>query len=128
MPNTDLAEFARLLIQHVRDTTIQSNDGELRPTATSPVAKRWQKTAQNSEPHIMAKTIIPDIVDDTIFSLLNAIDQGLIHLSFTTSAGKQIDLTKEGLGEMAGWFMGSQGWRSMYSKQRFSDDCADLAH
>ncbi len=32
-------------------------------------------------------TIIPDIVDDTIFHLLDAIDNGLLSLAYTGSTG-----------------------------------------
>ena len=31
-----------------------------------------------------------------------------------------------GMGELAGWYMGSDGWRSKYSQQRFIDDFEDL--
>ena len=71
--------------------------------------------------------MIPDCVDKTIFHLLYAIDQGAIRLSFQSQDGNFVDLTEEGLSELAGWFMGSGGWRAMYSSERFHDDFADLA-
>jgi hypothetical protein len=61
-----------------------------------------------------------------VFYLLNAIDQELLHLKFVSSSGKEIDLVEDGLGELSGWYMGSEGWRAMRSKERFVDDCADL--
>jgi len=69
--------------------------------------------------------LIPDIVDDTVFYLLRAVDEGLLQLSFTASNGKVVNLTKDGLGELAGWFAGN-GWRQMYAKERFVDDFSDL--
>ena len=71
--------------------------------------------------------MIPDAVDETVFSLLRAIDQGLLRMKFVGSSGREVDLTEEGLGELSGWYMGSGGWRARYSKERFVDDFADLA-
>ena len=70
--------------------------------------------------------VIPDTVDETVFHLLRAIDQGLLKLSFTAANGKKVDLPTDGLGELAGWYMGSGGWRSLHSKERFVDDFSDL--
>jgi hypothetical protein len=89
------------------------------------MAKRWTAAAKEGPEHL-ARAIIPDIVDETIFFLLLAIDNGDLPISFTASSGKVVDLTEGGFGEMAGWFIGSDGWREQYSKERFVDDCADL--
>ncbi len=67
-----------------------------------------------------------DVVDEVLFYLLHAIDEGLLRLTFTASNGVAVDLTEQGLSELAGWYMGSGGWRAMYSKERFVDDFADL--
>jgi hypothetical protein len=128
MPTPEIEEFARILVQRVRDEAIQSSDRELRPGAGSPVAKRWKEAACDGRPEALASMLIPDIVDDTIFYLLQAIDQGLLQLSFVAWNGKRVDLTTEGLGEMSGWYMGSGGWRAMYTKERFVDDFSDLDH
>ncbi|GFO55462.1 hypothetical protein GMSM_24690 [Geomonas sp. Red276] len=126
MPTIEIEEFAKKLVVEVRDAAIQSSDRELQPNAGSPVAIRWKESAIDGQIEAIAKTLIPDIVDDTIFYLLQAIDQGLLKLSFTDSNGKTIDLEKDGFGELSGWYMGSDGWRKMYSKERFVDDFADL--
>ena len=70
--------------------------------------------------------VVPDTVDDTIFHLLDAIDNGLLNLSFTAANGKKVDLPTDGLGELAGWYIGTGGWRALYSQERFIDDFADL--
>jgi len=70
--------------------------------------------------------VIPDAVDEAVFNLLRAIDNGHLKLKFTASNGKQIDLPKDGLGELSGWYMGTGGWRAMYSKERYVDDFSDL--
>jgi len=41
--------------------------------------------------------------------------------------GREVDLTEEGLGELSGWYMGSGGWRAMFSKERYEDDFADMS-
>ncbi len=71
--------------------------------------------------------VIPDVVDDTVFYLLHEIDDAGLRLTYTASNGKTVDLTEEGLSELAGWYMGSGGWRAMFSQERFVDDFADLA-
>jgi len=72
------------------------------------------------------KTVVPDVVDEAVFSLLRAIDEGALRLKFMSSSGREVDLTEEGLGELAGWYMGSGGWRAMFSEERYVDDCANL--
>ena len=121
----ELEEFARVLVQWVRDHAIQSNDRELQPNARSPVAARWREASRCGVPEEFAKVLIPDVVDDTVFYMLQAIDQEVLHLKFVSSSGKEVDLTKDGRGELSGWYMGSRGWRAMHSKERFADDCAD---
>ena len=122
----EIEEFARLLVEYVRDLSIRSSELGLRRPAVSPVAKRWAKAEGEESPAEFARTVIPDVVDEVIFHVLQAIDEGGLRLSFTASNGKVVDLTEEGLSELAGWYMGSDGWRAMYSKQRFVDDFADL--
>ena len=122
----EIEEFARILVQKVRDASIQSSDRELQPNARSPVAARWRQASKHTMPDAFAEVLIPDIVDDTVFYMLHAIDQGLLHLKFVSSSGKEVDLAEDGLGELAGWYMGSGGWRAMHSEERFVDDFADL--
>ena len=47
-------------------------------------------------------------------------------LAFTAANGKVVDLSTEGRSELAGWYMGSDGWCGKYSKERFVDDFSDL--
>ena len=72
------------------------------------------------------RTVIPDCVDEALFCLLRAIDQGVLTLSYTAESGQVVDLSEDGLGELAGRYMGSGGWRQMFSEQRFVDDFADM--
>ena len=125
MPSKEIDEFARILVRQIRDAAVQSCDEQLRPTVGSPVAKRWRESGaegQGPPPGV----VIPDCVDETVSYLLHAIDQGLLHLRFVSSSGKEVDLTEDGLGELAGWYMASGGWRAMHSEERFVDDFAGL--
>lgn len=124
MPNREIEEFAAILIRQIRDVAIQNCDGLLQSNANSPPAKRWKNSIERGA---ALEEFIPDTVDETIFCLLQAIDQGLLHLKFVDSTGREVDLNQEGVGELSGWYMGSGGWRAMYSEERFIDDFADLA-
>lgn len=122
----EIEEFARTLVKNVRDSAIRSCDQLLKPNATSPMAKRWKKSMIDGN-ESATNIIIPDCVDQTIFHLLHAVDQGVLKISFVTIEGKEVVLEQEGLGELAGWYAGSGGWRADYSNERFIDDFEDLA-
>lgn len=126
MPAPEVEEFARLLITHVRDMAVSELDMSLRPTANDAQAKRWRQKLQGKQAGELAVEMIPDCVDDTLFYLLNAIDQGFLKISFTASSGRTVDLTEAGESEMSGWYMATNGWRAAISKERFNDDFAGL--
>ena len=98
----EIEEFGKMLVEWVRDASIQSSDMVLRPTVDAPVAKRWRLAASDRTSTTFARVLIPDIVDDTVFYLLQAIDEGLLKMSFTASNGNVVDLTTQGLGELSG--------------------------
>ncbi len=125
MPSPEIEEFARLLIQKVRDAAIQNCDMELHPDSQSPVARRWRDFLEVGKRGI-GQVMVADCVDKAMSAFLRAIDQEVLRISFTASNGKTVDLSKEGLGELCGWYNGSEGWRTMYAKERFVDDCANL--
>jgi hypothetical protein len=123
MPSAEIEEFAKSLVREVRDRTVRSCDLSLDPEAGAPVAQRWR--ALQAAPKELA-VVIPDVVDEAVFALLSAIDQGLLNLKFVSSSGREVDLSEEGEGELAGWYMASGGWRAMFSEERFVDDFADM--
>ncbi len=70
--------------------------------------------------------MVPDIVDLVVFHIFNAIDEGSLRLKYVSSSGREVDLTEVGLGELGGWYMGGDGFRERYAKERFVDDFAAL--
>lgn len=122
----EIEEFARLLMQHVRDEAIESCDNCLDPEATHVKAQRWKQRIQDNDAAGLANVLIPDCVDSVLFYLMNAIDQGLLDLSFKASNGNLVNLSIDGGSELAGWCIGTDAWREAYSKCRFADDFKDV--
>ena len=77
--------------------------------------------ARSATPEEFAKVRIADIVDYAISSVLYAVDDGLLKISFSRSSGKVVDLNSEGLGELAGWYTGSDGWRAILTSRQGMD-------
>jgi hypothetical protein len=123
MPIPEIEEFAKIFVQQVRDRAVRSIDITLRPSCESVLARRWRKSGASLDAIAMA---VPDVVDAAIFYLLHAIDEGLLRLQFVSSSGRTVDLTAEGQSELAGWFMGLDGWLEKYAKERYIDDLAYL--
>jgi hypothetical protein len=124
--NNDKAieEFAKVFIERVRDRSIRNADRNLKPGAGGPVAARWEKLDTQT-----ALTVIPDVVDEVIFCLLNAIDDGTLGLALlprADGASEVLDLAEAGSGELAGWYAGTGGWMT-FSKERYVDDFAHYA-
>ena len=121
MTQEERAEFAKLLVQNVRDSAIKSCNVQLHAhNMNSPIAKRWRDAKNSGKIDEFGETIISDCVDDTIFYFLLAIDEGLLNISFTSSNGKSVALTGDIIGELGGWYMGE--WRSKYSGERCFND------
>ena len=123
MPIPEIEEFAKAVVRQVRDASVRNCDGFLQPRAASPVARRWRQLQALSS---VIEEVIPDVIDETVFNLLQAIDQGAVRLKFLSSNGREVDLSQEGLGELSGWYMGSGGWRALLSEERHFDDFSDL--
>jgi hypothetical protein len=70
--------------------------------------------------------LIPEVVDQVLFELLDAGDNDELALAWRRSDGSWASLEELGSGDLARWFMGSGGWRARFSSQRFSDPFSDL--
>jgi hypothetical protein len=124
MEEKDRIEFAKLLMQYVRDEAIRSSDIQLHAHehGQSPSAKRYKEAIQSGQSLKLGEMLITDSIDSALFYFFYAIDNGLINLSFTNSEGKTIKLTDDG--EWAGWYMGE--WRYDLSKERCDNDLDDV--
>src|SRR5262249_11892159 len=120
----EIEEFAKVLVQEVRDSAIESSDRALNEDHA--IGRRW-RTAANGSPEAFARVLVPDVVDGVIFYLLHAIDNGILNISFTASNGRTSPLSGPGTEELAGSYMMTGGFRAKYAKERFVDDFADIA-
>ena len=117
----EIEDLAKIIVKHIRDAAIRSKDVQLySDNMRSPIARRWREAKEKGNYEEFGEMVIADTVDDTLFYLFHAIDEGLLDLSINISPEKQINLTKEGLGELAGWYSGE--WRFKYSDERTFDD------
>jgi hypothetical protein len=119
MQPEELNEFAASVVKHIRDNAVRSMYTQLY-TTNSPIAKRWHEQKVSGNIDRLSEMLISDSVDDTIFYLLNAIDNGDIIMSFKANNKKEINLTEEGLGELGGGYIAE--WRSEYSKEPCFND------
>lgn len=117
-----IEEFGRLLVEWVRDRAIKNCDKRFRAEARYSSALAWKNMARDEAVHKAMLTIIPDVVDETLFCLLSAIDQEVLRLSFVSQKGESEDLIKSGMGELAGWYLTDEGWAARYSQERLTPD------
>ncbi|HET9768626.1 MAG TPA: hypothetical protein VFS60_17400 [Thermoanaerobaculia bacterium] len=129
MANQDTQElnrFAKALMRLVRDPAIEGADLLISARMEGPDGERWRHLVTSDDVHRALIALIPEVVDQTLFELLNAVDNGELPIEWRASDGSPTSLRDLGLGEMAGWLMASPGWRHEYSSQRFFDPFADL--
>src|SRR2546430_1006618 len=90
----------------VRDRAISEADrlacGEIR----GPSGERWRALIAESSPQEVLRELIPEIVDQTLFQLLDAIDNGALPLVWRAEDGSETSLQDLGSSEMAGWLVG----------------------
>jgi hypothetical protein len=128
MANQDTRElnrFAKALMRLVRDPAIEGADQLISGRMEGPDGERWRHFVTSDDVRRALIALIPEVVDQTLFEFLNAVDNDELPIEWRTD-GSPISLRDLGLGEMAGWLMASPGWRHKYSSQRFFDPFADL--
>jgi hypothetical protein len=122
----ELQRFAEQLMSRVRDRAIVACDQLAVGQIVGKDGERWRSLISAGDARKAVTELIPEIVDQTLFELLNAIDNGELLLAWRRADGSCVDFDDVGMGEMAGWLMGSPGWRHGYSSQRFFDPLSDL--
>jgi hypothetical protein len=122
---SELDEFARRLMQLVRDRAVVACDALIAGGIAGPQGDNWRELGRPVGEALQA--LVPDVVDQVLFEFLAAIDGGELPMSWRDSSGAQQDMEDLGSSEMAGWLMmGAGGWRDRYSMQRFNDYTAGL--
>lgn len=119
--------FAEQLVRLVRDEAIAECDRYVAGRMTGPQAKRWEAFIARGDAAAALGEAIPDIVDEVLFRLLDAVDNEQLALGWRTEDGRCVPLEEVVQGEGAGWYIGGEdGWRPRFSRERFVDDAADL--
>jgi hypothetical protein len=119
--------FAEQLVRLVRDEAINTCDRYAAGTMQGPQAKRWEARVAQGDVRAALAEAIPDIVDEVLFRLLDAVDNERLALGWLTEDGRCVPLEEVVQGESAGWYAGGEdGWLPRFSQQRFIDDAADL--
>jgi hypothetical protein len=118
----ELQRFAQLLMLLVRDQSIKSCDALAAGRMGGEHGKRWRDLLADSRTRAAVQELIPDIVDQVLFQLLHALDQGDTPLAWQRPDGSYVDLYDLGRSEMAGWLVArdAEGWRARHSSQRWS--------
>jgi len=117
----DLARFAEILIHQVRDQPIRICDHLAAGRMHGPDGERWRGVLAGAEARAAVTELLPDIVDQVLAHLLNALDQGDLPLAWRGEDGSCVDLYDLGRGEMAGWLFGEDSWRERFSGDRFTE-------
>ena len=121
---SELDEFAHQLMRLVRDRAIVACDALVSGSIAGPQGDRWRRLSAPVGEELHA--LIPDVVDQVLFELLAAADSGELPLAWHGSSGAPKSFEDLGNSEMAGWMMGTDGWRDRHSEQRFNDYNAGL--
>jgi len=117
----ELNDFAELLMRVVRDRAISTCEAFAAGRMGGPDGERWNTVLAGRDARSAVAELIADIVDQTLFYLLNSLDNGDLPLALRRANGSCVDLYDLGRSEMAGWFLGPDGWRARYSTHRFFD-------
>jgi hypothetical protein len=122
----DLRRFAELLVRLVRDRAIVACDKLAADDVRGTRGEYWQALAADPAARDTASALIPEVVDEVLFQLLDAVDNGKLPIAWRGSEdGSWVSLEELGQGEMAGWLtMGKGGWLDSFSGQRHVDHLA----
>lgn len=124
MSNPEVELFARLLMTQVRDRAIASGDALARGATGGALGERWRAELSSSTASEAMTELLPDVVDQVLFHLLDAIDNGQLPLAWQDGDRAAL-LADLGEGEMAGLLMmGEGGWIDRFSQQRYFDPLA----
>ncbi len=121
--DTSLDDLAQALMRRVRDAAIAECDRLVAAAAVGPTAERWTAVVTDDRIRRAVSELIPDIVDQTLFELLDRADNDELDLAWRRADGSYVLLEELGMGELGGWLLGPgpSGWRARYSRARYFD-------
>jgi hypothetical protein len=127
-PDHDLSQFAELLVRLARDRAIAACDKLAAGGVRGARGEYWQALTADPAARDLVAALIPEVVDEVLFQLLHAVDNGQLPVAWRrTDDGSWVLLEELGHGEMAGWLtMGRGGWLDSFSGQRHVDHLGDL--
>lgn len=85
---TGLTHFARTLVNEVRDVSLANLEASLDTRGSNPMTERWKahdESAENGAEFV--RRLLPDVVDEVIFNLLEAFDNDLLDLHMQNASG-----------------------------------------
>lgn len=112
--------FGRLFVEQVRDPAIVAVDDLVRREGERPDSAPWRDLLSTPGARAALAHLLPDVVDEVLFLILDLIDNDAIDVRILGEDGS-VSGAEVGSGELGGWFMGSPGWRNEYSRKRFND-------
>lgn len=111
-------------LMRLRDEAISDCDLNAMGRMLSANEEPWRTVVQSPEIQQAVGAVIPEIVDQVIFRLLDATDNDVLPLAWQTTDGTWASLDDLSTGGMAGSFIAD--WRHRFSSQRFRDGLSDL--
>lgn len=125
--DVEIARFAQRLIELVRDRAIDDCDQLASGRIRGAQGAAWREALSSAHARQAVELLLPDIVDTTLFELLNAVDNGELSLGWRIEDGSWVPLDELGRGEMGGLLMkGAGGWLEAFSRQRHFDHLSGI--
>lgn len=113
--STEIDEFGEKLVRFVRDPVIEAAEVLKNRLSKGPTRQKLNAYDAATVSAVL-DIVVPEMVDDTIFHLMRAIDFGDIRLSYRSDADRDFDLEEIGMQELHGWLFGDESWIHRFSK------------
>lgn len=105
--------FVRLLIEFVRDPSVSTMLWVAAGGSRGPTGEAWA----HADPHERVRLAIATGVDEVIFRLLDAIDNGVLDLCWRMESGEMVELAGSASAELGGTYVTEGGWRDRFANE-----------
>ena len=115
-----LSSYRTVLVNQLRDSVIRTCDAVADGHVHGGVALGWHQAFETGSVEAIIEHLIPDIVDETIASLLRLVDDDVLDITLIGDAGsRQTPLSQLSDGVAEGDYLGDpDGWRLQASSER----------